>query len=113
MREGEPLLVSHLLASTGLAASLSEARRLISSGGIWKNNVKVTPPDELILASDLFHDRFLLLRRGKRYPAVVEFTDGEEWEWQEYEGDAVITAQGHSFTVCGDDLAEHQPTRPA
>lgn len=84
-QDGEPLLVSHALVMTGLCASRSEALRLIKAGGAWKNNAKVTPPDELIFASDLYHGQYLILRRGKRYPAVVKFADepGEDW-WVEW-----------------------------
>jgi tyrosyl-tRNA synthetase len=58
--------VVDLLASTGLAASKSEARRTVAQGGAYLNNAKV--PDETVTPeeSDLLHGRFLVLRRGKR-----------------------------------------------
>jgi tyrosyl-tRNA synthetase len=85
MKDGEPLTVSLLLIVTGLCRSHSEALRLIREGGAYLNNVKVTPPDELIFASDLYHGQYMMLRRGKRYPAVVKFADepGEDW-WVEW-----------------------------
>lgn len=85
-QDSEPLLVSNLLVAAGLCASRSEALRLIKSGGAYKNNMKVAPPDELIFASDLHHGQYMLLRKGKRHPAVVEFAGepgGGEVEWVE------------------------------
>jgi tyrosyl-tRNA synthetase len=62
--------------------------RLIREGGAYLNNRKLTPPDELIFESDLFHGRYAILRRGKRNVAAVEFTDddGADWctEWSEF-----------------------------
>lgn len=82
VRDGDPLTVSLALVMAGLCASRSEAMRLIRAGGAYKNNAKVTPPDELIFASDLFHGRWMLLRKGKRHPAVVEFfTDDPDSDW--------------------------------
>jgi tyrosyl-tRNA synthetase len=81
VKDGDPLTVSLALVMTGLCKSRSEAMRLIREGGAYLNNRKLTPPDELILESDLFYDRYVLLRRGKRNVAAVEFTDDEDAEW--------------------------------
>jgi len=80
-RDGDPLTVSHLLVMTGLCASRSEALRLIRSGGAWKNNRQVTPPDELVWESDLYHGQYMMLRKGRRYPAVVKFNDEAAQDW--------------------------------
>jgi tyrosyl-tRNA synthetase len=65
---GEP--VGALLLRTGLATSLSDGRRAVAQGGIYVNNERVTsadgPPSRL-------HDRFSVLRRGKRNLAVVRY----------------------------------------
>ncbi|MCW2865013.1 MAG: tyrosyl-tRNA synthetase [Actinoallomurus sp.] len=58
--------VVDLLAETGLVASKSEARRTITQGGAYVNNVKVTDDAAVPNPSDLLHGRYLVLRRGKR-----------------------------------------------
>jgi tyrosyl-tRNA synthetase len=63
--------VVELLAETGVCASLGEARRAISQGGIYVNNRRVASDDATVGTSDLLHDRYVLLRRGKRHPHVV------------------------------------------
>ncbi|WP_038104637.1 tyrosine--tRNA ligase [Tropheryma whipplei] len=66
-------LITHILQKVGLCRSLSEARRLISQGGIYVNNIKVTCPDALL---DSFLDnsmpiRAAILRKGKKHLAAV------------------------------------------
>jgi tyrosyl-tRNA synthetase len=60
---GEDL--AHALAATPLASSLSDARRTIAQGAAYVNGVQV-PEDRPLSAADLLHDRWVLLRRGKR-----------------------------------------------
>ena len=81
--------VIDLLVGTGLSASRSAARRTLQEGGAYINNVKVTAQTEptgaaggtssgagldsvAIGPADLLHDRWLLLRRGRRALAAVE-----------------------------------------
>jgi tyrosyl-tRNA synthetase len=66
--------VTDLLAATGLVPSKSAARRAITEGGAYLNNVKVTSEDAVPGADDLLHGRFLVLRRGKRTVGGVEVT---------------------------------------
>ena len=54
------------LERTGLAKSRSEARRSIEQGGAYVNNVKQTDPARTLSAADLLHDRYVVLRKGKR-----------------------------------------------
>jgi tyrosyl-tRNA synthetase len=57
--------VATLLAGTPLASSLSDARRTIAQGAAYVNGVRMPedrPTSELVL----LHDRWVLLRRGKR-----------------------------------------------
>jgi len=63
---GEPRNVVQLLKETGLASSLSEARRAVAEGGANINNVRVTDPEHVPAGSDLLHGKYLVLRRGKR-----------------------------------------------
>jgi tyrosyl-tRNA synthetase len=68
-----PHPVLDLLVATGLSASRSAARRTLQEGGAYVNNVKVTAGDGASVdVGDLLHDRWLLLRRGRRALAVVE-----------------------------------------
>jgi tyrosyl-tRNA synthetase len=53
------------LAATPLASSLSDARRTIDQGAASVNG-EVVPADRPLTESDLLHDRWLLLRKGKR-----------------------------------------------
>lgn len=63
--------VASALAGSGLASSLSEARRLLASGAIYINGVRAKADN--FEASDFQHGR-LLLRRGKAYKdsALIE-----------------------------------------
>jgi tyrosyl-tRNA synthetase len=73
-RDQEMPSLIELLAATGVVDSKSAARRTIREGGAYVNNVKVT--DERFVPSqrDLLHDRFLVLRRGKRDVAAIEIS---------------------------------------
>ena len=54
-----------LLVQTRLATSKGEARRFIEQGGVYVNNVRVKA-GELITLDVALHDRYLVLRRGRR-----------------------------------------------
>lgn len=64
--------VVDLLVETGLAKSRGEARRTISEGGAYLNNVRVEDPEATPEASDLIGGSWLVLRRGKKSFAGVE-----------------------------------------
>jgi tyrosyl-tRNA synthetase len=72
VRPGELPTVVDLLAATGLCTSKSDARRAIAQGGAYVNNVKVTTEDAVPATGDLLHERFLVVRRGKRNVGGVE-----------------------------------------
>jgi tyrosyl-tRNA synthetase len=67
-----------LMVSAGTAPTLSAARRAIAEGGVYLNNKRVTSVDAVLTPSDLFHERYALLRRGRRTVAVVEVVDSEQ-----------------------------------
>ncbi len=69
---GELPPVAALLRDTGLCKSLSDARRTVAEGGAYVNNVKVSDSDVVPDGTALLHDRWLVLRRGKRNVAGVE-----------------------------------------
>jgi tyrosyl-tRNA synthetase len=69
---GELPRVADLMAEAGISQSKSAARRDISGGGAYLNNVKVPDADFAPQTSDLLHGRFLVIRRGKRTIAGVQ-----------------------------------------
>jgi tyrosyl-tRNA synthetase len=68
--------VADLMAAAGITPSKSAARRAISEGGAYLNNVKVLDTEAVPELSDLLHGRFLVLRRGKRTVGGVEIASG-------------------------------------
>jgi tyrosyl-tRNA synthetase len=55
-----------LLVETGLTPSKGEARRKITQGGIYLNQVRVEAPDLVLRPANRASDSFLLLRAGKK-----------------------------------------------
>jgi tyrosyl-tRNA synthetase len=64
--------VVDVLVASGLAQSRSAARRTVAEGGAYVNNTKVTSEDAEVGEESLLHDRWLVLRRGRRTLAAVE-----------------------------------------
>jgi tyrosyl-tRNA synthetase len=64
--------VADLLVATGLDTSRSAARRTVTEGGAYVNNVRVSDADAAPAPEDLLHGRWLVLRKGKRNVAGVE-----------------------------------------
>jgi tyrosyl-tRNA synthetase len=59
-----------LLVASGLASSKGDARRAITQGAVSVNGRKAGP-DEAVGAGELLHDRYVLLRKGKRHYALL------------------------------------------
>lgn len=75
---GGPEAITDLLVSTGLAKSRGDARRTVAEGGVYVNNVRIESDEWIPQASDFLHDRWLVLRRGKRNIAgAARMTAGE------------------------------------
>jgi tyrosyl-tRNA synthetase len=68
--------VTDLLLLTGLARSRSDARRLVTDGGVYVNNVRIPDADAVPSTTDLLHGRWLVLRRGRRNVAIAEVSQG-------------------------------------
>jgi tyrosyl-tRNA synthetase len=68
--EGAPT-VAQLFQLTGLASSLSEARRTVKEGGAYVNNERVTDADAVPTDSDWLKGGWLVLRKGRRTIAGV------------------------------------------
>lgn len=69
---GSPDAITDLLVASGLAESRGAARRTVAEGGAYVNNIRVEREDWSPEPSDFLHDRWLVLRRGKRNIAGVE-----------------------------------------
>jgi tyrosyl-tRNA synthetase len=69
--EGETPTVAQLFQLTGLASSLSEARRTVKEGGAYLNNERVTDADAVPAESDWLPGGWLVLRKGRRTIAGV------------------------------------------
>ena len=69
---GGPTGIGDLLVSTGLSKSKGEARRTLSEGGVYVNNVRVVSDEWTPEPNDFLHGKWLVLRRGKRNVAGVE-----------------------------------------
>jgi len=75
---GGPDAITDLLVSTGLSKSKGDARRTVGEGGVYVNNVRIESDEWIPQTSDFLHDRWLVLRRGKRNIAgVARVTAGD------------------------------------
>jgi tyrosyl-tRNA synthetase len=61
------------MVGSGLATSKGSARTLLTQGGVYVNNRRVTDLDALICREDLLFDRYVLLRRGKQDYHLLRF----------------------------------------
>jgi tyrosyl-tRNA synthetase len=72
LRVGQELPgVVDVLLSSGVVTSKAAARRAITEGGAYLNNVKEKDPDARLQPDQLLHGRFVVARRGKRTVGVV------------------------------------------
>jgi tyrosyl-tRNA synthetase len=69
---GSPDGITDLLVASGLVDSKGAARRAVAEGGAYVNNVRVESDDWTPQPSDFLHNRWLVLRRGKRNIAGIE-----------------------------------------
>ena len=59
-----------LLTRCELASSKAEARRFLDQGGVYINNVRIEPAT-MVGSSSVLHDRYLVVRRGRRQMHLV------------------------------------------
>ena len=64
LEEGKDILT--LLVDTKLAKNRSEARRLVTQGGVSVNDVKVTDFAKVFTSADFDEDGVLLIKKGKK-----------------------------------------------
>lgn len=60
-----------VLVQAGLVRSRSEARRTVLQGGAYINNRREQDPERSIGLADLLHDRYMVLRKGKKEHCLV------------------------------------------
>jgi tyrosyl-tRNA synthetase len=72
LKPGGPDTITDLLVASGLSASKGAARRTVAEGGVYVNNIRIESDEWIPQTSDFLHDRWLVLRRGKRNIAGVE-----------------------------------------
>ena len=68
------LTLIEILDRTGLMRSKKEARQKVEQGGVSVNNVRQTDGGRTFAASDLLHDRYLVLRKGRKEVHIVRVT---------------------------------------
>jgi tyrosyl-tRNA synthetase len=68
---GDGLPLVELLAMVKLAASRSEATRLVRSGGVYVNNARATDEKARLNRSDAIGGQVILLRKGRKDQHVV------------------------------------------
>jgi len=65
------LTLVDVLERTGLAKSKGEAKRTIDQGGAYLNNVRQTDAGRTLGPADLLHNRYVVVRKGRREVHVV------------------------------------------
>jgi tyrosyl-tRNA synthetase len=70
---GAGLSVVEALVVAGLDKSNGAARRTVEQGGAYVNNRKVHGIDAAVTAADLLHNRYAILRRGRKDPHLLVF----------------------------------------
>jgi tyrosyl-tRNA synthetase len=65
------LTLVDVLERTGLAKSKGEAKRTIDQGGAYLNNVRQTDAARTLGPADLLHNRYVVVRKGRREVHVV------------------------------------------
>jgi tyrosyl-tRNA synthetase len=68
--EGPGLALVDALVDAGLATSKSQARTLVTQGGVYVNDQRVSDTDVRLKRSDLLFDGYLVLRKGRDYHLV-------------------------------------------
>ena len=61
------------LVRSHVVKSSNEARRLISQGGVYVNNVRMQAPEKKLTRDDLASETVLVLRTGKKNYALLRF----------------------------------------
>ena len=65
---GEGTALVELMVHAGLATSKSQARQLISGGGVEVNGERVSDVNRKITTADIHHDKFIQLQKELERP---------------------------------------------
>jgi tyrosyl-tRNA synthetase len=68
------LTLTDLLERTGLVTSRKKARQTVEQGGSYVNNVRQTDDARTFTPENLLHDRYLVLRKGRKAVHIVKAT---------------------------------------
>jgi tyrosyl-tRNA synthetase len=71
--DGPGLPLAYALLESGLVKSASEARRIITQGGLYVNNRRVQSLETKLTPADLVGESILVLRAGKKSYALLRF----------------------------------------
>ena len=74
----EGVELDQLLVTTGLSPSRADARRQLAQGAVYVNGDRSAGPAPCITTADLRHQRWILLRRGKREHRLLRVDEGED-----------------------------------
>ncbi len=66
------LTLADLFERSGLVKSKKEARRTVEQGGAYVNNLRQTDDGRNFVPGDLLHDRYLVLRKGRKEVHIVK-----------------------------------------
>ena len=72
--EGDGIGMVDLVVRVQLATSKSDARRLVQSGGVYVNNVRVSDPQARVTRDRAIGGRLLVLRKGQKQTHLVRLT---------------------------------------
>jgi len=72
----EGMALTDLLAAVKLTASKSEALRLVKSGGVYVNNVRMTDERRRLTPADAIRGELFVLRKGRKDHHVVKLRRG-------------------------------------
>jgi len=72
--DGEGIGMVDLMTRARLAASKSDARRLVQSGGVYVNNRRVSDPAARLTREQAIGGRLLVIRKGQKQNVLVRLT---------------------------------------
>ena len=69
------MTIAAMAVEQGICASLGEARRVISQGGLYINEKRVEDDKRIVTTEDLISNGIILLRRGRKSYHIVNVVD--------------------------------------
>ncbi len=73
--EKQGVSILDLIVTCGLAPSKSEARRMITGGGIYLNNQRVVSGKTLVTLSDTIEGKIIILRKGQKQYHLIRLQE--------------------------------------